>query len=34
VRNFAERLGGSVEIDSAVAKGTRVRLHLPVSRTG
>jgi len=30
VRRVVERLGGVVEVESAPAKGTTVRLHLPV----
>lgn len=32
VRRVVERLGGTVEVESAPAKGTTVRLHLPVWR--
>lgn len=33
VRRFSELLGGTVEIESAPAKGTRVSLRLPVAQT-
>ena len=33
VKNFVERMGGTIHVDSAVGQGTQFRIRLPLAET-